>query len=345
MAEWVRENIPISARRDCGMFFSGMELASELVGSLGSRPNHPCSVLDPAVGSGDLLLAYANNLPVRADLESTLVEWSNCLHGVGIHPELVVLTKARLTLLALARGAEPKHGRLDPQRFFPGITSGDGLDTLSGSWDGDLVLMNPPFTYRGAGGKLSWSSGRTNSAAIFAAGAVEAMRPGARLCAILSDVLRTGTRYRRFRELVISKLKITAIEPKGRFDAWTDVDVFPLRGVARRSRSTAPGSSAWWEAPTSEWTISDFFEVSVGPVVPHRTSQSGAPERFISARNIPLGGVYDVAEAEYRNFRARSVTPPFVGPAYVATSRTSSRARDDHPRDGTGPGRKPPDRA
>ena len=326
VADDVRAAVPISVRRDSGMFFSGARLASKLVRPLATRKTDSLRVLDPAVGAGDLLLAHARRLPVQEDLESTLVEWSRWLHGVDIHPELVRLTKARLTLLALARGVRARHARHSPNDFFPGIVLGDGLDVLRSGWDGDLILMNPPYTYRLADPSLSWTSGRTNSAALFTAAAVEAMRPGMLIWAILPDVLRTGTRYRQFRELVTSKLAISAATPHGRFDPWTDVDVFVLRGRARGTGSRPlTDTSRWWPASIAVQTVADFFHVNVGPVVPHRTPRNGNPERFITARSVPNEGVYDVSTAERKKFQARLVTPPFV--VVRRTSRPDERLR------------------
>src|SRR3546814_2304039 len=58
------------------------------------------SVLDPACGAGDLLIACARSLPILPSLEETLQAWGKRLYGRDIHPELVEVAQYRLALLA-----------------------------------------------------------------------------------------------------------------------------------------------------------------------------------------------------------------------------------------------------
>ena len=62
------------------------------------------SVLDPACGMGDLLLAYAERLPIEATLEETLDAWGRQLAGIEKRADLAAVARARLVALARFRG-------------------------------------------------------------------------------------------------------------------------------------------------------------------------------------------------------------------------------------------------
>ena len=183
--------------------------------------------------------------------------------------------------------------------------------------------MNPPYTYRQAPDSVAWASGRTNLSALFLATAIQCAQPGTRLTAILPDVIRTGSRYGRLRSLVAGRLRIASAEAYGQFDAWTDIDVFILRGTVG-DYSTDASPIQWWRQTAGE-RLCDTFDVCVGPVVPHRASQSGATKPYLHSRAIPLGGDFNVSSAERRGFQARLFSPPFV--VVRRTSRPGDRSR------------------
>ena len=106
--------------------------------------------------------------------------------------------------------------------------------------------MNPPFTYQPAPEHLLWSSGRTSTAAMFLAKAVDQSQRGTKITAILPDVIRTGSRYERLRSLVGERLKIASIETYGQFDQWTDVDVFVLKGEIKEN-PVGVSDTGWWK--------------------------------------------------------------------------------------------------
>ena len=126
-------------------------------------PMGPESILDPAVGAGDLLLEAAWNLPAHSDPLVTLQWWSSLLHGRDKEPDFVRLAKARLVLLAVSRGspkARSLNVRLDDA--FPEIRVGDGLDLLRNGWTGNHIVMNPPYAFSVASSDADWSSGKTS---------------------------------------------------------------------------------------------------------------------------------------------------------------------------------------
>ena len=160
-------------------------------------------------------------------------------------------------------------------------------------------------------------------AATFLATAVEKAQSGTRLTAILPDVIRTGSRYQRLRSHVEDHLQISEATVYGQFDAWTDIDVFILRGVADRTSPTTP-AFPWWKQATGE-TLGDQCEVRVGPVVPHRHSETDSQHPFLHAKGVPLGGTFSVDDAETRGFQQTPFTPPFV--VVRRTSRPGDWAR------------------
>ncbi len=320
----LRETVPLQARRARGAFFSSSGLRAAALAAWPTSIESASPFLDPAVGAGDLLIEVARHLPVEQDITLTLRKWAPLLHGRDVESAFVRLAKARLVLLAASRGAIA-HGDGSAQLddTLPGISVGDGLDLLNGGWAGGHIVMNPPFTYQPAPASVAWADGQTSTAALFLTAAVENARPGTRLTAILPDVVRTGSRYDRLRSLVAARLHASSVEVYGRFDAWTDIDVFILRGViGDGTRGTS--SVGWWRG-TSGPTLSDKFDVRVGPVVPHRDPDSPRKHPYLHARAIPLGGDFDVSEAERRGYQQRMFTPPFV--VVRRTSRPGDRSR------------------
>ena len=322
--EALRETIPIRVRRARGTFFSDSDLRHAALAPWSEWSESVGPVLDPAVGAGDLLIEFARNLPIKQDLRQTLLHWGQLLHGRDVEPAFVRLAKARLVLLAVARGASASSEIVDhTDDLLPEIKVGDGLSLLNRGWVGGHIVMNPPFTHRSAPQGTSWTTGRTSVAAMFLAGAVGGAQPGTRLTAILPDVIRSGSRYDRLRTLVGSHLRISAAATYGRFDAWTDVDVFILRGVV--AQSTPSDSSKRWWGPAAGECLGDEFDIRVGPVVPHRDPESEHMFPYLHARAIPLGGNFDVSHAEPRGFQRRLFHPPFV--VVRRTSRPGDESR------------------
>ena len=307
----LRQTVPLQERRKLGAFFSGSDLRRTALPREVRGPMEPESVLDPAVGAGDLLLEAARNLPAHSNPLVTLQRWGSLLHGRDKEPDFVRLAKARLVLLAVSRGSpRPRSLNFRLDEALPEIRVGDGLDLLGNGWTGDHIVMNPPYAFSVASPGTDWSSGKTSLAATFLATAVEKAQSGTRLTAILPDVIRTGSRYQRLRSHVEDHLRISEAKVYGQFDAWTDVDVFILRGVTGKHSPTA-AAFPWWKQTTGE-TLGDRCEVRVGTVVPHRHQETGPQQPFLHAQEVPLGGTFSVDDAETRGFQQTSFSPPFV---------------------------------
>ena len=320
----LRETIPLQVRRELGAFFSSSELRSAALVRGPSCPSIGQHILDPAMGAGDLLIEATHQLPADGDLVATLESWGRVLHGRDIHPDFVRLTRARLILAAVSRGAVSRGDHeATLENCFPEIRAGDGLELLDTGDTAGHIVMNPPFIHCDVPDSIDWTGGRTNSAAIFLAKVVERARPGTLVSAILPDVIRTGTRYGRLRSVVTKRLDDLEIKTYGQFDQSTDVDVFILKGMIAGPFDDRSSFSWWRHTPGA--TMGDHFKVSVGTVVPHRDFESSPLRNYLQAKAIPLGGEFQAVDAEKRGFQQRTFSPPFV--VIRRTSRPGDRSR------------------
>jgi hypothetical protein len=276
---------------------------------------------------GDLLLAAAKHLPIADSLSATIRLWGTRLGGTDLHPEFVQGTKLRLILLARQqlKAIHPLTERI--QDTFPHIRVGDGLRERLLFRRANTLLMNTPFG-RVVGDKgCTWSAGRVSAAATFTVTALERVRPGTEVLAILPEVLRSGSFSERWRERVAELADIHLVEPYGVFDDSADVDVFLLRLVRREpGRSKAANKWPAWRQHGGS-TIGDYFDVHVGRVVPHRDRKIGTEYSYIHPRCVPTWSVMREF-SEKRKHRGPAYQPPFVvlrrtsrpGDAYRATA-------------------------
>lgn len=315
-----RREISLDARRKIGAFFSGEAMAKSLAEAVAAHVNDQALVLDPTCGIGDLLLARAVHLPLGPTLADTLAAWGERLAGFDVRQDLVALCKARLCLLARARGSF--RDQVDPLAAFPHIVVGDMLAATSDALlaRADAVLFNPPFGKTKSSTKLEWATGEINAAAIFLDRLTITVRPTALIAAVLPEVLRCGSRYSRFRAAIHARGYSGSFERRGRFDPWTDVDVF----TTSLQRTETPGS-LWLESETlSGETLEDRYEVRVGTVVPHRDADTGPEHAYICAKTTPKWSEGYVPKTR-RHHGGRTFAPPFV--AIRRTSSPSDRFR------------------
>ena len=143
--------------------------------------------MDPTCGMGDLLLAYAAELPIEATLASTVNSWGKHLAGLDLEPDLIRLAKVRLILLARARGSFAE-GTPDLETAFPMIRVGDALHSDQELQRADAFLFNPPFGLMAKPQEAPpWSSGKINAAALFLDALLRAKRPEAPISAVLPE--------------------------------------------------------------------------------------------------------------------------------------------------------------
>jgi hypothetical protein len=299
-----------SAISASGAFFTPETLARKAI--VGSRIfAESKKVLDPACGAGDLLLRWAELLPIRTTLESTLLDWSQRLFGFDIHKEFLEATKRRLVLLAIRRGAVLKSTRPPSYKtLFCGLKEKDFTKCKNPFEKIDVVVMNPPFTLKPNTAECNWTSGSVNMAAIFVEKALNDLSHGKSIVAILPEVLRSGTRYKEWRNLVSNSMDKFNCNIWGKFSDKADVDVFIMRGI----KSVGSQKSVRWTkryVSATKAKIGEISTISVGAVVPHRHKDNGPHVSFISTKNTPPWEIVKRI-SEKRMFKGTLHYPPFV---------------------------------
>lgn len=324
-SERLRQLVPLAARRAHGAFFTTGTVRESFSNVLQGQPPFTGRFWDPSCGAGDLLLAASEHLPVAANTSETLRLWSRTLRGSDLQPEFVTVARLRLYLAAARRTREAgsEAQTKDGDRGWAVLQSlrvEDGLAALhtARSFRGN-VLLNPPFGSMPADARWGWAAGAVSQAAVFTLAAVKALSLGSHLTAVLPDVLRSGSRYERWRQLLSEHLCLKVVQTEGQFDPHTDIHVFLISGTRqRRSKVRTELGTARWTAERSTRSLADLFEVRVGPVVDNRDPHEGPESPFLKARALPPAGDADVPR-ETRRFSGRLLEPPFV--AIRRTSR------------------------
>ena len=301
------EEADLDDLRAHGVFFTPSTLADSCLSRWTQPSFTPRLIVDPACGAGDLLLAAARALPIHGTVRSTLRSWGTKLAGTDVFHEFARTARARLALLARARGARHDGSRLKLSELLPRIRKGDGLQSTEHLQQASHVILNPPYTLRQM--SHDWRIGRGSMAAEFVEHCLATCAAGTHITAILPEVLRTGTSYSAWRGMVGQRAQLVRIESKGRFGAFCDVDVFVAHLVVGAHTATAT-----WDRATSPRgrTIGDLFDVRVGRVVPHRHEEGrGATAAYLHARNSPAWGTVRRI-SEHRAFQTVPFEPPFV---------------------------------
>ncbi len=321
----LRRLVPIEALRSSGAFFTGAKLAHRAASLIMPAHGEEVVVIDPACGAGDLLIAFADHLPRGRDLSSRVALWGDRIVARDVQPEFVRATKVRLALAAIRRGNPCQRiSRFDLSDAFPHIENRCGLTDPSLFAGASHIVINPPFTMVDAPIDCSWAAGKVNCAALFLEACILHAKIGTMIVAILPDVLRSGSRYQKWRDKVQSRLRGPRFELFGRFDQWADVDVFLMAAQVADACSSKRDADWGYPAPSRGKRLSEFFDISVGPVIPHRHPHKGPWFPFISARRLPPWET--VCEiADHRRFAGRTFMPPFV--AIRRTSRPGDKYR------------------
>lgn len=320
----LRQYLSIDEMREAGSFFTGQKLSTSCVSRFNKAITFDSVVLDPTCGAGNLLIECSRQLGVESSLSSTLLLWGKVLRGYDIHGSFIEASKLRLVLEALNRGVTKDCTISEAMLFFTNLKVADALTI--GKEDLQSVthiIMNPPFLSWLSPKVDYWKQGKVNSAGIILDYYIRNLPTGCEISAILPDVLRSGARYKPFREFVSNRTKSNC-EVVGRFNSKTDVDVFILDGII----SPSDIEINWFPEIEVYIPISEYFHVCVGPLVGYRDAQEGPEYPFIHSKNAPLWTTIKQF-SEYRKFKGKVIKPPFV-----IIRRTSSPS-DKHRASGT----------
>ena len=284
----LRQSVPLATLRADGIFFTSSDLARRAVQDLLPTFGPDSVILDPACGAGDLLIACAAGLPAAKERKETLQLWSSCLAGRDLHPELIETARRRLLLSTLALDSMmARLCRLVRRELSRGCERGCGLNDHQMIAAATHIVMNPPFGMVPAPSTCAWGAGKVNMAALFLETVLLKARPGTRIVAILPDVLRSGSRYRKWRELVSAQASLERLEILGQFDRWADIDVFLLQ-LQVLGPSEESSRQPWRVAGRPMGgCIGDHFESCIGPVVDYRDPHKGPFHPFIHSRDLP----------------------------------------------------------
>lgn len=309
----LRESISRIERQAFGMFFTDSNIADRVTQRIKGRLADGATVGDPACGAGDLLLACLQHMPVN------LPGRASKLFGVELHPDLTTTAQKRLLLAEISAGESKwrPHRSKIRRTIAKNISTSDFLADPSRFRNLDCVVMNPPFGSVQSSESNSWAGGRVQKAAVFLWELLRHANDGQEIVAVLPEVLRGGSRYHKWRKSVESIAAVKSIEPLGRFDKETDVDVFLLH---LKKTGCTKTSKFDWIPPTPTLDAlhaGQFFRISVGAVVPHRASGEGPKVRFLDSRGAEQFG--EVQLSPKLRFNGSKHKGPFV-----VVRRTSS---------------------
>ena len=327
-SEMLRRSIGINDRRSSGAFFSGSTLGEALAGTFTKPLNGQSRVFDPACGSGDLLLACSQRLPISEDLSTTLETWGRQLGGVDLYPEFIRAAKLRLMLAAALRTKSFSDATsVNIDSYFPRIRVGDGLEDNEDIKFATHVILNPPFGPMPTPSGTHWSSGQVSAAAVFMDTVITKCTEGTDVVAILPDVLRSGSRYGRWRMRLDVLANVGEVSIWGLFDSSVDVDVFLWQAIAGSVRTSESLSTWGMDRPDgSSVLLGSRANVSVGPLVPHRHVNRGRWQPYMHSRDLPTWGRIDVASLPKKRFSGTLFSPPFVAVRRTSRPVDSGRA-------------------
>jgi hypothetical protein len=310
----LRRCLTIEEMRDAGSFFTGQQLATEVVSNFQTQINFDSVVLDPTCGAGNLLIECSRFLDIEETLLFTIEMWGKVLCGYDIHESFVEAAKLRIVIEALRRGAKQDCSIDEALDCLYNIRTKDVLQITPEELAGVThVVANPPFTAWESPKINYWKIGKVNSAGVVIDHLLRTLPPQCEVHAILPDVLRSGSRYAGFRSFVSSKMN-GYCNIWGRFSTKADVDVFLLKGLLVENDDDV----IWFEDNEVSIKLGEEFDVCIGPLVAYRDPEEGPEYSYIHPRNAPVWETLRLIP-EKRKFSGKVINGPFV-----VVKRTSS---------------------
>ncbi len=270
----LRRLVDLDKRKQSGAFFTNSDLANHVLKKLNVEFKNGDTIYDPCVGAANLLISASS----IAAADGRKIG----LRGTDIHPEFCEAAKLRLSIqnLLLFGGEAVKKLEFS-------IKVGDALENNLNYHTASHIITNPPFNPMPAPPDIKWSSGKVSAAAVFMDRIISYASVGKVIIAILPEVLRSGTRYDKWRKMVELKCDIKKIHLLGQFDKYADIDVFVIELYKRPAASEAEPSFQWVgiSASTAS-TIADQFVIRVGQVVDNRDPRAGLSRPFLTSKGM-----------------------------------------------------------
>ncbi len=317
--EELRRLVDITTRRASGAFFTDSELAERVLSIVKPKFTSKSVVYDSACGAGNLLIAARNYMQALG----LHLPWEKHLRGTDLHAEFVETAKLRLMTNALLKSRTATAATLKKEKNKNYIIrQADGLKTNPHYKVATHIYVNPPFNQVSAGEKLTWAKGKVSAAALFMDKIIRHCKPGTSIIAILPDVLRSGTRYEKWRAMIDRECTEEHKELLGRFDKFADVDVFVLHLIKRPTPVQIP-EPVIVPVPANQTILKDIFDICVGPVVDNRDDHSGDLHDYIISKGL-VGWSTQRAVEKKRQHEGKKFEGPFV------VIKRTSRKEDSH---------------
>jgi hypothetical protein len=321
--DFVYNTLSLSDRRKHGIFFSGPSWAHKILS--GQELAKWQRFIDPSVGVGDLLIEVCKSLPLKDSANQTLEDWAERLVAIDLRKSFLDITWMRIQAFAVHRHNIEKGQacNLTFKALPPNFIVGDALSTNLELRQHDCVVMNPPYQRIPAPSHSFVGKGKRSAAALHLEHVLLHAPAGVGLFALIPDVLRSGSSYEKFRKELDARTVISSFAPFGAFGTQADIDVAILVATSKNlgERNEEPEQNI-----PNEKCVGDFFDVSVGPVVPHRTPTTGQIYGYLTAKNAVVGSEIS-SPKEFATYSCRLEKGPFVVVRRTSSPSDRKRAR------------------
>ncbi|NWB54457.1 hypothetical protein [Pseudomonas sp. F8002] len=321
--DFVYNTLSLSDRRSHGVFFSGASWAKKILA--GRDLTGWQRFVDPSVGVGDLLLEVCRSLPLNKTANDTIKDWADRLVAVDLRKSFLDIAWMRVQALAFHRHAAEKgqSNKIIFKELPDNFLVGDALEIDLQLTPNDCVVMNPPYQRIQAPENSFAGKGKRSAAALHLEHIIRTAPPGVGIFALIPDVLRSGSSYAKFRMELTNLINLISFEPFGAFGTQADIDVAILVATSK-----APEEVFIEPDPEvcNELCVEEFFSVSVGPVVPHRTPTNGKLCGYLTAKNAAVGEEIKAA-SEFATYNCRIERGPFVIVRRTSSPSDKKRAR------------------
>lgn len=318
-SEALRNLVPSLVRKKHGIFFTPLKISRMIANRISEKIETNIRIYDPCMGSGDLLLSCAKRIIKKGySFDSNLEIIVNKIQGIDLYEPFVDLAKLRFILLAAKLSEDYKY--LEDynkiSKKLKNFKTGNSLTIPLKFSKNDFIIVNPPYFQTNSFGNYSWTKGKTQFAAIYIDELIKRADIGTQLIAILPDVLRSGTNYEKWRSHILRNCDLLKVKILGRFDEFTDVDVFLLHLEINKNLKK---NLINFKKPNENKTpkLNDLFNVKVGTVVPFRNKDSQKKQSYLTCKEANWWG--ETVKFSKTKFDGNLFLPPFV-----VVRRTSS---------------------
>lgn len=321
-SEEVRRLVSLENRKLDGVFFTESTLANRVLQGLQPIFKRNSKIYDPACGAGNLLISVADYL--RSG--KIILKKDGSFMGTDIHAPFVEAARLRFLINELLFFRSSTSDFMQKKDALFTAKQCDGLTQNEFYTQATHIFTNPPFNLVRTKENLTWSKGQVSAAALFIDKIVQNVNAGTSICAILPDVLRSGSRYEKWRRHITKQCVVEKMELLGQFDKYADVDVFSIR-FTKKSKQFVTGTSTFEKAKENakEKTVEDIFHVCVGPVVDNRDKKMGQVRNFIVSKGLE-GWTKQTQFSLTRAHLGKSFKSPFIVVKRTSRMGDSQRA-------------------